>query len=87
MMNLNKDVLMKLRKKLDSEYDKVEKEISNLYSLNKEEKKVKEKIEIQILLDEQIDLIDNIIKDLDRVPRLYDELMKKNEQYNRVVGE
>lgn len=87
MMNLNKDVLMKLRKKLDSEYDKVEKEISNLYSLNKEDKKVKEKIEIQILLDEQIDLIDNIIKDLDRVPRLYDELMKKNEQYNRVVGE
>jgi len=72
MMNLNKDVLMKLRKKLDSEYDKVEKEISNLYSL---------------LLDEQIDLIDNIIKDLDRVPRLYDELMKKNEQYNRIVGE
>ena len=44
MMNLNKDVLMKLRKKLDSEYDKVEKEISNLYSLNKEDKKVKEKI-------------------------------------------
>ena len=85
MMNLNKDVLMKLRKKLDSEYDKVEKEISNLYSLNKEDKKVKEKIEIQILLDEQIDLIDN--KDLDRVPRLYDELMKKNEQYNRIVGE
>ncbi len=87
MMNLNKDVLMKLRKKLDSEYDRVEKEISNLYSLNKDDKKVKERIEIQILLDEQIDLIDNIIKDLDRVPRLYDELMKKNEQYNRVVGE
>lgn len=87
MMNLNKDVLMKLRKKLDSEYDRVEKEISNLYSLNKDDKKVKERIEIQILLDEQIDLIDNIIKDLDRVPRLYDELMKKNEQYNRIVGE
>lgn len=86
-MNISKDVLIKLRKKLDLEYDKLEKEITKLYSLNKENKILKQKIDVQILLDQQINLIDNIVKDLDRVPRLYDELMRKNEQYNKIVGE
>lgn len=86
-MNISKDVLIKLRKKLDSEYDKLEKEITKLYSLNKEDENLKKKIDVQVLLDQQISLIDNIVKDLDRVPRLYDELMKKNEQYNKIVGE
>lgn len=82
-MNINKEYLNKLRLELDNEYDNLENEINKLYVKNKNDKKIKSKEEKQELIDQQIDLIDNIIFSLDNVPRMYENLLKLNEEYKK----
>lgn len=85
-MNISKEALINLRDKLDCEYDNLEKQLNKMYSKRESNEKIKEKLNNQFLIDQQLDLIDNIISSMDRVPIMYNELIQLNEKYNQIVG-
>lgn len=82
-MNINKESLNELRIKLDREYDAQEEKINKLYTKKNNDEKIKSMLYKQELIDQQLDLIDNIISSLDKVPRMYEKLLKLNEEYNK----
>lgn len=82
-MNINKESLNKLRIKLDKEYDDLDEKINKLYTKKNNDEKIKSMLYKQELIDQQLDLIDNIISSLDKVPRMYEKLLKLNEEYNK----
>ncbi len=85
-MNINIKELEVMRDKLEIQYNRLEKEISKLYIDNDQDEAL-EKEQIQDIVDQQIDLIDLIIKNLENTPKMYEELMKINEKYKTQVGE
>lgn len=85
-MNINIKELEVMRDKLEIQYNRLEKEISKLYVDNDQDEAL-EKEQIQDIVDQQIDLIDLIIKNLENTPKMYEELMKINEKYKTQVGE
>ena len=85
-MDINMEELVTYRQQLESEYDKLEKEISKLYA-ESDLKHAQEKENIQNLVDEQLDLIDLIISNLENTPKMYKELLKIEDQYKKIVGE
>ena len=85
-MDINMEELVELRKKMEEEYDKLEKEIANLYSESNVKKALK-KEKIQDLIDEQLDLIDLIINNLENTPKMYKELLKLEAEYDKAVGD
>ncbi len=85
-MNIDEENLNTLRKELESKYNKLEREISLLYNqANDEQAKIKE--DLQDLVEQQIDLIDLIFNNLQTTPKMYEELIKLNKEYNNQVGE
>lgn len=85
-MNIDEEKLNALRKELENKYNKLEREISLLYNqANDEQAKIKE--DLQDLVEQQIDLIDLIFNNLQTTPKMYEELMKLNKEYNNQVGE
>lgn len=85
-MNIDEEKLNTLRKELENKYNKLEREISLLYNqANDEQAKIKE--DLQDLVEQQIDLIDLIFNNLQTTPKMYEELMKLNKEYNNQVGE
>lgn len=85
-MNISVDLLRELRKELDTAYDKAEKEINEKYAKRNLDN-IQKIIDTQDLIDKQLDLLDTIIYNLENTPKLYDELMKMNNEYKQVVGE
>ncbi len=84
-MNISKESLNALKIKLEKDYDKLEKEIVKLSSCDKKEE-IDKKVQLQMMIDEQLDYIDNIINYLDKVPRLYEKLLRTSEKYDQMVG-
>ena len=85
-MNIIIDGLNKLREKLDSDYEKIEKDINKLY-LKNNTKEALSKEQLQDMIDEQLNLLDTIICNLEKTPIMYKELMHINKKYKQVVGE
>lgn len=85
-MNIDSNSLSVMRSELDKEYLKIEGKINKLRSIDKIDVALEYEM-IQDLIDEQLDLLDLIIKSLEDTPRLYNQLMALNNKYKQVAGD
>lgn len=79
-MNISVEKLNSIRRKLESDYQKIEEEINDI-CLKKKNCPIDSKIELQDLIDKQLDLLDILIYDLENIPKLYDKFVALNEKY------
>jgi hypothetical protein len=86
IVNISVDSLKSMRSSLELQYNDLETEINFLYSSKKDDIAL-EKIKAQDLVDKQLVLLDNIIFNLENIPKLYDELLRLNKEYKQVVGD
>ena len=73
-VNISIKELSAMRSSLEKDYDKLEREITSLYS-DGEKENAEKLINKQDIIDRKIDLIDRIIKNLNETPKLYEELI------------
>lgn len=85
-MNISVDNLSAMRSNLEMQYNDLESEINTLYSKKKDDVAL-EKIKVQDLIDKQLVLLDDIIFNLENIPKKYDEFIKLNKKYKQVVGD
>jgi hypothetical protein len=80
VVNISVEKLNSIRRKLESDYQKIEEEINDI-CLKKKNCPIDSKIELQDLIDKQLDLLDTLIYDLENIPKLYDKFVALNEKY------
>ena len=80
VVNISVEKLNSIRRKLESDYQKIEEEINDI-CLKKKNCPIDSKIELQDLIDKQLDLLDILIYDLENIPKLYDKFVALNEKY------
>lgn len=85
-MNISVDNLSAMRSNLEMQYNDLESEINTLYSEKKDDVAL-EKVKVQDLIDKQLVLLDDIIFNLENIPKKYDEFIKLNKKYKQVVGD
>lgn len=85
-MNISVDNLSAMRSNLEMQYNDLESEINILYSEKKDDVAL-EKVKVQDLIDKQLVLLDDIIFNLENIPKKYDEFIKLNKKYKQVVGD
>lgn len=85
-MNISVERLNSMRSSLEMQYNDLEDEINSLYSEKKDDVAL-EKAKAQDLIDKQLVLLDDIIFNLENIPKMYDELMRLNKKYKQVVGD
>lgn len=82
-MAVTMNSIKELKKELEDEYFNLEKEISKL-KFNK--KSTKEKKELQMLIEQQLNLLEQILENLVQTPKLYTKFNKLNKEYAKKVG-
>ena len=82
-MSVTMNSIKDLKKELEEEYFNLEKDITKLKA-NK--KSTKEKMEIQVLIEQQLTLLEQILDNLVQTPKLYTKFNKLNKEYAKKVG-
>lgn len=83
-MDINVKELAKYRDTLEKKYIELDKKLTEADLSSPEMDKVEKDLN---LVDKQIDLCDEIIFNIEKTPKLYEELLNNKEAYNDIVGE